>query len=367
MENKSVRSARIMFEEFQKNTPFSMSEENRPIDIEEAYAIQNEYMSLHANRDPKGFSGYKIAFTTEVMQKHFGMDQPAYGRILTSNVYQSPHYLNSADFGRLGVECEIAITIGKDINLKSGDINKDIVYESVESIALSYEIIDPRQNKMDSMSTFDIISMNVGGAGVLLGDQIDNWKDIDIPKEGRMVQCSNCSQKWFQEPTRTQDSITSDIDKNVSEMEFEASDGKTYRFLGSQWAEVLPSGKTGLFARKKIGMELDQITGRKAIKTTRKKKKKLEEVDPSSGDYSNDKKLPDIYKEKNGLGFFGYIFLIIIVGFSVVGMLKTFEGDLINSFPEIEYIFDILNEQLEFVAESVKNLIVIISDLINSY
>ena len=114
-------------------------------------------------------------------------------------------------------------------------------------------------------------------------------------------------------------------------------------------------------------MELDQITGRKAIKTTRKKKKKLEEVDPSSGDYSNDKKLPDIYKEKNGLGFFGYIFLIIIVGFSVVGMLKTFEGDLINSFPEIEYIFDILNEQLEFVAESVKNLIVIISDLINSY
>ena len=120
MENKSVRSARIMFEEFQKNTPFSMSEENRPIDIEEAYAIQNEYMSLHANRDPKGFSGYKIAFTTEVMQKHFGMDQPAYGRILTSNVYQSPHYLNSADFGRLGVECEIAITIGKDINLKSG-------------------------------------------------------------------------------------------------------------------------------------------------------------------------------------------------------------------------------------------------------
>ena len=25
-------------------------------------------------------------------------------------------------------------------------------------------------------------------------------KDEDIPKEGRMVQCSNCSQKWFQTP-----------------------------------------------------------------------------------------------------------------------------------------------------------------------
>ena len=201
-------------------------------------------------------------------------------------------------------------------------------------------------------------------------------KDNDIPTKGRMVQCGYCSVTWHQMPIATtiknEKKIKTskpiiDKDDSPSVDSIKASDGKTYRFLGSQWAELLPSGKTGLFARKKIGMELDQITGRKAIKTTKKKKKKLEEVDPSSGDYSNDKKLPDIYKEKNGLGFFGYIFLIIIVGFSVVGMLKTFEGDLINSFPEIEYIFDILNEQLEFVAESVKNLIVIISDLINSY
>ena len=36
-----------------------------------------------------------------------------------------------------------------------------------------------------------------------------------------------------------------------------ASDGKTYKFLGSQWAELLPSGKTGLFAKKKIGKYTD--------------------------------------------------------------------------------------------------------------
>ena len=130
---------------------------------------------------------------------------------------------------------------------------------------------------------------------------------------------------------------------------------------------MLPSGKTGLFARKKIGSELDEITGRKEAKTTKKRKRKPEEVDPSSIDYNNEKKLPDIYKAKQGLGFFGYIFLIIIIGFSLIGMLKTFEDDLISSFPEIEYIFYTLNEQLEYLAESVKNIIVLISDLINSY
>ena len=195
-------------------------------------------------------------------------------------------------------------------------------------------------------------------------------KDNDIPMKGRMVQCGYCSTTWHQIPisiqTKTVKSITAE-DDSPSIDNIKASDGKKYRFLGSQWAEVLPSGKTGLFARKKIGSELDEITGRKEIKATKKRKRKPEEVDPSSSDYNGQKKLPDIYKTKQGLGFFGYIFLIIIVGFSLIGMLKTFEDDLINAFPEIEYIFYILDEQLEYLAESVKNLIVIISDLINSY
>ena len=81
----------------------------------------------------------------------------------------------------------------------------------------------------------------------------------------------------------------------------------------------------------------------------------------------NQKRLPDIYKPNQGLGFFGYIFLIIIIGFSIVGILRTFENDLLNYFPEMEYVYKLLDEQLEYLAETVKNMIVILSDLINSY
>ena len=77
--------------------------------------------------------------------------------------------------------------------------------------------------------------------------------------------------------------------------------------------------------------------------------------------------MPKVYEEKEGIGFFGYIFLVIIVGFSVVGILKTFENDLMNFFPETEYIFELLDRQLEFFAETVKNMIVIINDLMDSY
>lgn len=191
-------------------------------------------------------------------------------------------------------------------------------------------------------------------------------KDEDIPKEGRMVQCSNCSQKWFQVPTKIQSSITPDADKKVSKMEFEASDGRVYRFMGSQWAEILRSGKTGLVAKKTIGAELNRRAGIAKPKKTRKRAKKNEEIeieniskiiDPSSEQIDSDN------LQKEGLGFFGYIILLTIITLSIIGVLKTFQNELIMHFPEVEYIFD----KGENIFESMGYIIIIIEDLIKSY
>jgi predicted Zn finger-like uncharacterized protein len=194
-------------------------------------------------------------------------------------------------------------------------------------------------------------------------------KDNDIPKEGRVVQCGYCSISWHQMPSLLEtESVKESINESLSIDNMEASDGKTYKFLGTQWAQVLPSGKTGLFAKKKIGKELDKLTGRKEeIKISKKKIKKTKELNPSSEIMNNSQQPPDIYRPKEGLGFFGYIFLMIIVAFSLIGFFKTFEKDLISYFPKIEYIYFLLNEQLEYIAESVKNIITLINDLINNY
>ena len=201
-------------------------------------------------------------------------------------------------------------------------------------------------------------------------------KDSDIPKEGRMVQCSYCSITWHQMPisvpTKTFEQANinepaEEISEGLSVDKIRASDGKTYKFLGSQWAQLLPSGKTGLFAQRKIGKELDKLTGRKRVRTVQKRRKKIreleidtiekvidsssgnqdidpssvnqdidpssgnqDEVDPSSKNLGDKKQVPDIDQPKLGLGFFGYIFLLIIIGFSIVGVLRTFENDLLN-------------------------------------
>ncbi len=202
-------------------------------------------------------------------------------------------------------------------------------------------------------------------------------KDSDIPSEGRTVQCGYCSVTWHQMPNLIKSKKVAkqvinepqvETNDNLSVESIKASDGKTYKFLGSQWAELLPSGKTGLFAKKKIGKELDKLTGRKRESSIDKKKKKVKkELDPSGGSVNNEKQLPDLYKPKEGLGFFGYVLLIIIIGFSFVGVAKTFEDDLLNNFPQFQYYYDLLDKQLNYLAESVKNIIVIINDLLVSY
>ena len=197
-------------------------------------------------------------------------------------------------------------------------------------------------------------------------------KNSDIPQEGRTVQCGYCSVTWHQLPVTVLTKISKQkkpikkISEELSIGGIKASDGKTYKFLGSQWAQLLPSGKTGLFAKRKIGAELNKLTGRDKEKEIKRKEKRNKEVNPSSESLGN-QTIPDIYKPKKGISFFGYIFLLIIIALSFVALMKTFEDDLIEYYPKLEYIFQALNEQLQFLTETVKNIITITKDLINSY
>ena len=80
-------------------------------------------------------------------------------------------------------------------------------------------------------------------------------------------------------------------------------------------------------------------------------------IDPSSEQIDIDD------QQKKGLGFFSYIILLTIITLSIIGILKTFQNELIMYFPETEYIFD----KGENIFESMGYIITIIIDLIKSY
>jgi len=176
-------------------------------------------------------------------------------------------------------------------------------------------------------------------------------RDSDIPIQGRIVQCSNCSSQWQQMPiTPSVTTANLDVDKldqNRSKNEFMASDGKNYKFLGNQWAQILPSGKTGRLARKKISQELNKLAGKKQVKNS----KTINQTAQSADQYQETEK---------GMGIFSFLIVFIMFVAAIILALDTFKHLLIPLFPD-------LDNYLLYIFETLNNIYIIIKDLINNY
>ena len=197
-------------------------------------------------------------------------------------------------------------------------------------------------------------------------------KDSDIPSRGRTVQCGNCSTQWLQMPVHTaittdnldvekkspkiSHSITvdnlktedDDTSQDLSKNEFMASDGKNYKFLGSQWSEILPSGKFGRLARKNISKELNKLAGRKQVK----KNKTVQKSNQSVNKYQE--------KQNNGMGIFSFLMVSVISVAAIILLLDTFKHQLISLFPN-------LDNYLVYIFETLNNIYIVIKDLFNNY
>ena len=196
-------------------------------------------------------------------------------------------------------------------------------------------------------------------------------KDSDIPIKGRTVQCGNCSTQWIQMPilpSFTTDNldvrkdfsevsssveaddldVDDDISQDFPENEFTASDGKNYKFLGNQWAEVLPSGKAGRLAKKKISKELNSLAGREQNKES----KIITKSNQSANQYQE--------TEARGMGIFSFLIVLVISVAAIILLLDTFKNQLIPFFPD-------LDNYLVYIFETLNNIYIIIKDLINNY
>ena len=195
-------------------------------------------------------------------------------------------------------------------------------------------------------------------------------KDSDIPTKGRTVQCGSCSTQWLQFPIQsavTTDNLNiekksskispsiaadnlkveDDSSEDLSKDEFMASDGKNYKFLGSQWAGILPSGKFGRLARKNISKELNKLAGRKEVK-----KKKIQKSSQSLNQYQE--------KQNNGMGIFSFLLLSVISIAAIILLLDTFKHQLISVFPN-------LDNYLVYTFETLNNIYIVVKDLFNNY
>ena len=204
--------------------------------------------------------------------------------------------------------------------------------------------------------------------------------DSEIPINGRTVQCGNCSTQWLQMPITSSATIDNlDVDKDMSKIstpvitddldkdkdraknELVASDGKKYKFLGNQWAEVLPSGKFGRLARKKISKELKELAGKKQVKknkTIQKSDQSVNQYQEKQNEIQKSDQSVNQYQEKqnNGMGIFSFLIVLVISVAAIILLLDTFKLQLISFFPN-------LDNYLVYVFETLNNIYIIIKDL----
>jgi 2-keto-4-pentenoate hydratase len=176
------QAAQFLWEEHRAHKPFEpMPAILAPRTVDEAYAMQEELHSLMTEVHGP-VAGYKIALTTPVMQQMVGFHAPIAGAILARTIHSSPITLRRTDYVRLGVECEIAVQLGRDLPAAQAPYRRDQVADAVAAVMPAFELIDDRQADYTQLAAhvLTLIADNAWNAGIVLGSPQRDWHDVDL-------------------------------------------------------------------------------------------------------------------------------------------------------------------------------------------
>jgi 2-oxo-3-hexenedioate decarboxylase/2-keto-4-pentenoate hydratase len=189
VEGRIQQAARFLFEAHRARQPFGpMPEACAPRTVDEAYAVQEAFQTLMAEAHGP-VAGYKIALTTPAMQQMVGFHAPLAGAILARTVHQSPITLHRADYGRLGIECEIAVQLGTDLPAAKAPYRRDDVLDAIAAVMAAFELVDDRQADYAQLAALvlTLIADNTWNAGIILGPPARDWRAIDLAAAGGVL------------------------------------------------------------------------------------------------------------------------------------------------------------------------------------
>jgi len=137
----------------------------------EGYRIQD---TLHGLLAPDFGTrvGYKIGCTSPVMQQYLDIPHPCGGGVFAKGVHESGVSLRAKDFVRVGVECEIAVRLARDLLSSDAPFTADTVAEAIEAYLPAIEIVDDRYVKWETMGAPTLVADDFFAAGCVLGTPV---------------------------------------------------------------------------------------------------------------------------------------------------------------------------------------------------
>jgi len=173
------RAAEVLFAEHQAGVLFKpLGPPDGPTAISDAYDIQDGFVSLL--RPQHGdIIGYKVGLTSAPMQTFCGINHPIAGVVLARRVHRSGATVPLKDFGRLGLEFEIAVRIKSDIAAGGKPHTASTIQPHIDGVCAAVELVDDRSADYTNLDVRSLVADNSWNAGIVLSDFAPAWPDLE--------------------------------------------------------------------------------------------------------------------------------------------------------------------------------------------
>lgn len=176
------QAAQHLFDAHERRERFvPLPPELAPVTGEQAYAIQDAFLALRAQK-LGAIVGYKIALSSAEMRRFVGVDDPQAGALLESTVQRTPAIARAADYLHLIVEFEIAVKMAEDLPAADAPFTRDRVAKAVGAVMPALELADDRNADYRELRKhpFELIADNAWNEGAVLGYPVTEWQGLDL-------------------------------------------------------------------------------------------------------------------------------------------------------------------------------------------
>src|SRR5229473_1319907 len=172
------RAAEALLAEHKANVRFGpLGPPDGPTTIPDAYDIQERYVALLRNEHGDAV-GYKVGLTSAPMQAFCGIDHPIAGVVLASRLHLSGATVQRSDFGRLGLEFEIAVRIKSDVPVTAVRCTAEMIEPHIAGVCAAIELVDDRNADYTHLDVLSLVADNSWNGGIVLSEFASRWPDL---------------------------------------------------------------------------------------------------------------------------------------------------------------------------------------------
>lgn len=181
MQANAQRAAAILIRQRLSGMPIGpLPAELAPNDMTECYAIQSALNVMLTAAGHGQVVGHKIGCTTPVMQAFVNINHPATGRVFDSTVMRGHGKVSRKRFVKIGIECEVAVRLAKDLPPRAQAYTREQVAQAVGEVMVGMELVDERYTDYRVLGVRTLAADDFYNAGCVLGEPVKDWQHLDL-------------------------------------------------------------------------------------------------------------------------------------------------------------------------------------------